>query len=554
MRKSTNLLATGSAFSLLTAGLVAISAAPAQADETVYSSPGSHTYVVMPGVQRIYIEVVGGGGSGGSGGSGGAGGNGGDSRNMGAYFTVTDVPTISVTVGSAGGASAAFWASSTAGILVGGGGRGGNGGNSGAGGDGGDATAAGGLTGETGAGGTGGGGGGGGTPPNTGGNGGAAGGGGALPGSAGSPLSGGGNGGGAGSAASGGGPGGGGGGGAGGGGGGGGGVNGSGGGGGGAGGSMSTGQGTNAWPVSAGEPGAGGLGSGSGMGPGEAGFPGRVAITALDAPVASGTAGDGEATISWTTPTQPVTTSYQLYQDGVAVSGATTSPATVTGLTNGTTYDFEVRALADAGLTQELRTVSNTVSLTPESTPIDPPAAPSVPRFVIDSPNRVTAVVDEQSPDATLSSRIRPRRGQWSEWTVGAQSRRQSFAVNVSRGAWIEMRAESDSGVSPVTRTFTRIVNSLGSRGDVVGCRLSRVIAVNYRTTGQALVTLAHARRCIQYRLSTGAGKRYGPWKNVATRNLATPRLRSGTTATMQIKAGGRMTTVSLYRPTIHTT
>jgi hypothetical protein len=77
------------------------------------------------------------------------------------------------------------------------------------------------------------------------------------------------------------------------------------------------------------------------------------------------TAGDGQATISFTAGSSGASaiTDYEYSLDGTTYSsiGATTSPVTVTGLTNGTTYSIYLRAVN----TQGSGTASSSVSVTP---------------------------------------------------------------------------------------------------------------------------------------------------------------------------------------------
>lgn len=97
------------------------------------------------------------------------------------------------------------------------------------------------------------------------------------------------------------------------------------------------------------------------------GVAGEVSITALNSATGiTGEAGNGAATISWTEPAQPGgvgTVSYQVYKDGAAVVGATSSPATISGLDNEQEYDFTVVATTAAGLA----TSSDSEGVTPSA-------------------------------------------------------------------------------------------------------------------------------------------------------------------------------------------
>lgn len=98
--------------------------------------------------------------------------------------------------------------------------------------------------------------------------------------------------------------------------------------------------------------------------------------TAPSAPSnATGTAGDRTATVSWTRSPETDVDRYLVRDSSgatVATVGATGSTATVTGLTNGTSYVFTVVAVDRAG---NVSPASATVPLTPKDT--TPPPAPS---------------------------------------------------------------------------------------------------------------------------------------------------------------------------------
>ena len=66
-------------------------------------------------------------------------------------------------------------------------------------------------------------------------------------------------------------------------------------------------------------------------------------------------AGDTEVTLNWEDPRDDSITKYQIFDfenvgfdlwDDIPGSGATTATHTVTGLTNGTEYTFQIRAVA----------------------------------------------------------------------------------------------------------------------------------------------------------------------------------------------------------------
>lgn len=85
----------------------------------------------------------------------------------------------------------------------------------------------------------------------------------------------------------------------------------------------------------------------------------RTYVLSIAAPSSfTATAGDGTTALSWTAPIPPSDTTLTGYETEYAVSGSgswstpaatTATTATVTGLTDGTTYDFRVRATTDRG-------------------------------------------------------------------------------------------------------------------------------------------------------------------------------------------------------------
>ncbi|OII10868.1 hypothetical protein BIU97_08245 [Curtobacterium sp. MCBA15_009] len=85
----------------------------------------------------------------------------------------------------------------------------------------------------------------------------------------------------------------------------------------------------------------------------------RTYVLTIPAPGSlTATADDGTAALSWTAPTPPADTTVTGYETEYAVHGSgswsapaatTATTATVTGLTNGTSYDFRVRATTDRG-------------------------------------------------------------------------------------------------------------------------------------------------------------------------------------------------------------
>jgi chitodextrinase len=86
------------------------------------------------------------------------------------------------------------------------------------------------------------------------------------------------------------------------------------------------------------------------------------------------TAGSRQVTLSWTSSTEPDLSGYYIYQNGRRINNTLVRaiPNTITGLTNGTAYGFQVAA-ADLSGNESLRSV--TVTSTPRD--VTPPAVPT---------------------------------------------------------------------------------------------------------------------------------------------------------------------------------
>ena len=126
------------------------------------------------------------------------------------------------------------------------------------------------------------------------------------------------------------------------------------------------------------------------------------------------TAGDGQTTISFTAGSSGASaiTDYQYSLDGTTFTstGNTTSPVTISGLTNGTTYSIYLRAVN----TQGSGTASSSVSVTPlasntggggdSSSPITAPATPIV-NTTVSGKNRIITWDNSQNLILTTYNR-----------------------------------------------------------------------------------------------------------------------------------------------------
>ncbi len=131
-----------------------------------------------------------------------------------------------------------------------------------------------------------------------------------------------------------------------------------------------------------------------GAGPASAASAAVTPATAPGAPTGvTATAGKGQATVTWTPPASnggsPVTGYTVTASDGTTIAAAATSTsATVTGLTNGTSYTFTVTATNAAGVSAA-STASNAV------TPTGPPDSPSFTGWTVGNGQ---ATLDWQAP------------------------------------------------------------------------------------------------------------------------------------------------------------
>jgi hypothetical protein len=199
-------------------------------------------------------------------------------------------------------------------------------------------------------------------------------------------------------------------------------------------------------------------------------------ITAPDAPTAvQATAGAAQAVVTWAAPAangSPIT-GYEVSWSGGGASGTrtvTASPATVTGLTNGTGYTFQVAA-------------RNAVNLGPASAPtaaVTPVAAPDAPTISVAVAGDGWASVSWTPPRNTGGAPIQGYlvrtylAGSASvvgEQTVGADVTRHTVSGLVNGTAYqFEVRAANGVGEGPSTgrsNTVTPVAAGTASAGTV---------------------------------------------------------------------------------------
>ena len=171
-------------------------------------------------------------------------------------------------------------------------------------------------------------------------------------------------------------------------------------------------------------------------------------------------AGDSRVVLSWSDPSDSTVTGYRFRKkevagkygewENAAGSGATTTSHDVTGLTNGTAYTFQIRAVSANGA----GTVSAEVTTTPFGVPFAPTGLAAT-----TAPNQVTLSWSDPSDTTVTRYEYRQRAGTGasSDWTnvQGSGASTTSFTVTglengITYTFWL--RAVSESGNGPEAR------------------------------------------------------------------------------------------------------
>ncbi len=243
------------------------------------------------------------------------------------------------------------------------------------------------------------------------------------------------------------------------------------------------------------------------------------------APVVTATAGDARVTLSWADPGDASITRWEYRQkegtagtwsDWTTISGAdaTTTAHTVTGLTNRTTYFFEVRAVNSEG--------DGAPSVMVRSTPATTPAAPVV--TVTGGDAQITLTWTDPNDASITSWEYRQKEGTagtWSDWTAisGADATTTSHMVT--------------GLTNRTTYVFqVRAVNAIGEGASSAAVSVTPAPApaapVVTATAGNAQVTLAWTDpndasiTGWEVRQKAGAAGTWGEWTAIAGSNATT--------------------------------
>jgi titin len=194
----------------------------------------------------------------------------------------------------------------------------------------------------------------------------------------------------------------------------------------------------------------------------------------LGAPInLTGIAGDGRVTLSWTAPESADITDYQVeyktsttdtwsvFNDGVSVN----TTAVVTGLTNGTSYDFRVAGIDTAGL----GIFSAAITLTPSNVDNSTPGAPTNLTGTAGD-GRVsltwTASVGATIVDYQVSYKIN-NQTTWSVFDDGVSTNTTTTVTGLTNGTSYDFRVAgiNTNGLGAVSETITVTPRSESSGG-----------------------------------------------------------------------------------------
>ena len=274
------------------------------------------------------------------------------------------------------------------------------------------------------------------------------------------------------------------------------------------------------------------------QGGGAAGSASATPATTPSAPEVSAERGDGSVTLSWTAGDDggSAVTAWHLQVDGgawlaIAGSDTDTSSHTVTGLENGTSYTFGVRAANDVG-----DGAAGSASATPATTP----SAPTVSATAGDGTVTVTWTAGDDGGSAVTAWHLQVNGGDWndlSNFGLGADTRAvpvpnlengTSYTFGVRAANDVGNGAAGTASATPATTPSAPTVTATGSPGEIE-------VSWTAGDDGGSAVTAWH------YRMRFGAGD-YGDWTAASadTSSMTFSGLDTGTgvlTYTFQVRA-----------------
>ncbi len=290
-----------------------------------------------------------------------------------------------------------------------------------------------------------------------------------------------------------------------------------------------------------------------------------VPATAVAAPSAptgvTATAGNAQVTLSWGDPSNSDITKYQYRQklsssstwgswtDFTGGTTATSTSGTVTGLTNGTAYDFEVRATAATGGTV-LGAASASVSATPAA--VTGPAAPM--GFTIDTGDtEITLKWTDPNNDAITKYQYRQGTGpvgsiSWGEWTdipASDEDTTDHTVTGLTNGTRYYFQVRAVAGTLNGAATDSSAITPVAKPAAPTGLRATAgatQVTLNWADPGNATIEKYQVRH--GEGLTTDSGFSWGTWADVSSSSATTTSatvtaLTNGTEYTFGVRAVG---------------
>ena len=275
----------------------------------------------------------------------------------------------------------------------------------------------------------------------------------------------------------------------------------------------------------------------------------------------STTAGDGRVILSWDDPSNSNISKYQ-YRQGtgsplvweswtdIGSSDATTTTHTVTGLTNGTEYSFQVRAVVG--------TTNGTESATVTATPLVPEITITGGTAVTEGTAAVFTVSASPVPASNLTVNITIADAAGSDFIASNNKGMKTVTIPASSGSVTYTVATEDDNMDESNGSVTVTVRD--GTGYTVGSPSEASVTVNDNdvpppakpigftaTAGDEEVTLSWTDpknsdiTGYQFRQKAGSGS-YGSWTDIASSDATTVShtvgsLNNGTTYTFQVRA-----------------